>query len=386
MLIEAYVKQMHKFKSDSTALPTMIELLKVVIIELIGAFTHSNTKIRHLAEEIIRAIFDLMMHMKSVPQFFQLLLVGFAGTKSATQAATIKSLLLLIKINYGKLLTKEEGCLDFNEASFQDFLRKVTKIIVLFLKDKSAGNLLHKSVLKYCKTIISFVNVTGEIAEQIVQGMFTLPKHKNNELVKKILNKLIKKLTLQYVKSITPKQHIALIDYLEREKRKRANKKKREQLRALLGQEEKKKDDFLAKLGIADEESDMEMEDEGENRMRDDEDDDKSENYSIGSDDESESEEEDEYVRGTDHLMADGYDIPRVENIPVVSRLAKEQQAQQKSLKERLTETKDKLVNMIEADQEEFETHFVENPFIKMRERTQQKSLNAKIALGQAQL
>lgn len=58
--------------------------------------------------------------------------------------------------------------------------------------------------------------------------MLSLPKHKNNELVKKIFNKLIKKLSLQYVKSVTPKEHIPLIDYLEREKRKRINKKKRE--------------------------------------------------------------------------------------------------------------------------------------------------------------
>lgn len=33
---------------------------------------------------------------------------------------------------------------------------------------------------------------------------------------------------------------------------------------------------------------------------------------------------------------------------------------------------------MIDAEEEEFESHFVENPFIRMREKTLQKNLNAK--------
>jgi hypothetical protein len=33
-------------------------------------------------------------------------------------------------------------------------------------------------------------------------------------------------------------------------------------------------------------------------------------------------------------------------------------------------ENRDKVKNMIEADDDELETHFVENPFIKLREKT----------------
>lgn len=37
---------------------------------------------------------------------------------------------------------------------------------------------------------------------------------------------------------------------------------------------------------------------------------------------------------------------------------------------------------MIDADEEEFESHFVENPFIKLREKALSKNLNAKQHLG----
>lgn len=33
---------------------------------------------------------------------------------------------------------------------------------------------------------------------------------------------------------------------------------------------------------------------------------------------------------------------------------------------------------MIDADEEEFESHFVENPFIKLREKALQKNLQSK--------
>lgn len=41
---------------------------------------------------------------------------------------------------------------------------------------------------------------------------------------------------------------------------------------------------------------------------------------------------------------------------------------------------------MIEVEEDEFESHFVENPFIKLREKAQQKSLNSKVLLGKGNL
>lgn len=102
MLMQSYIAHLHKFKNDSANISKITDLIKVMIIELITAFTNTNNKIRNLAEGIFRSIFEIVQHLKCIPQLFQMLLVGFAGTKAVTQSATIKSLLLLIKINYSK--------------------------------------------------------------------------------------------------------------------------------------------------------------------------------------------------------------------------------------------------------------------------------------------
>ena len=69
----------------------------------------------------------------------------------------------------------------------------------------------------------------------MIVGMLALKNHKNDQLIKKILSKFIKKMGLVYVKSILPKEHLPLVDYIERERRRRVNKVKRKKLLALLG-------------------------------------------------------------------------------------------------------------------------------------------------------
>jgi hypothetical protein len=46
MLISAYVSQMTKYKDDASNVPVIMEILKVVIIDLIGGYSSSNTKLR----------------------------------------------------------------------------------------------------------------------------------------------------------------------------------------------------------------------------------------------------------------------------------------------------------------------------------------------------
>ncbi len=254
------------------------------------------------------------------------MLVGFAGTKATTQSSTIRVLLLLLKINYAK--KSEENALNFDDFQFQDFLRKVTKIIVLFLKDHTAPHELHRSVLKYIKTVVSFLpaeTLKGEMAEAMIQGMLTLPRAtKFNQLQKKILSKFIKKLGLVYVKGATPAEHVKLIDYIERERRKRVNKVKKRKLLALLGQEDKPK----SKVEAMD--VDMKDDDEDEDATSSEEEEeanDHDERYSLDSD--SEDEEDDDVKGGRDTLMTDTIDIPRVDDIPIVSKLAREKQQMQ---------------------------------------------------------
>jgi|LauGreDrversion4_2_1035121.scaffolds.fasta_scaffold114774_2 hypothetical protein len=80
MLIQSYVLQMNKFKHNDPAL--MIDILKTVIIDLISGYSSPNNKLRTLSEEVFTSIFNLLNELKALPQLFQLLLVGFAGTKS----------------------------------------------------------------------------------------------------------------------------------------------------------------------------------------------------------------------------------------------------------------------------------------------------------------
>ena len=93
---------MTKYKDDASSATHIGELMKLMIIELITAFSHSNIKVRKLSEEIINNAFDLCMHLKTLPQLFQMLLVGFAGNQNSTISSSIRALLLLIKINYNK--------------------------------------------------------------------------------------------------------------------------------------------------------------------------------------------------------------------------------------------------------------------------------------------
>ena len=72
---------------------------------------------------------------------------------------------------------------------------------------------------------------------------------------------------------------------------------------------------------------------------------------------------------GTDLLQSSHkLDIPIVRDIPILSQLAKQDRSGKSESK------KPKQMNeMMEVDEMELETHFVENPFIKTRERANRK-------------
>jgi len=81
----------------------------------------------------------------------------------------------------------------------------------------------------------------GELIESIAQGVFSLQSNeltRNKHIVdiRKIVSKLIKKLGLKQVKHVVPAEHHKLITYIERERRKRINKKKKDQIKELLGE------------------------------------------------------------------------------------------------------------------------------------------------------
>lgn len=98
-------------------------------------------------------------------------------------------------------------------------------------------------------------------------------------------------------------------------------------------------------------------------------------------DDESSDDDDDDVPRGraaADGLQATGLDIPRVDDIPVVSKLASktdkermEEMDGNERMEYKLQANRENVNKMIQHDDDELETHFVENPFIKLREKAQ---------------
>ena len=71
---------MLKFQDAPDVLPKVLQLIQSMTIELITAINNSNLKTRKLAEEVFKSISAILSHFNAIPQLFQLLLVGLAGT------------------------------------------------------------------------------------------------------------------------------------------------------------------------------------------------------------------------------------------------------------------------------------------------------------------
>lgn len=100
-LIHSFVKAIVKFKDtqDSQILPKVTQLVQSMVLELITALNNSNLKTRKLAEEVFKSISAVLSHFNAVPQLFQLLLVGLAGTSPQMQSSTIRALIFNLKLN-----------------------------------------------------------------------------------------------------------------------------------------------------------------------------------------------------------------------------------------------------------------------------------------------
>ena len=128
------------------------------------------------------------------------------------------------------------------------------------------------------------------------------------------------------------------------------------------------------------EDSDTEIEEMSEDEEPQQEDQEMSEGSAEESDSDSDSAEEEQ---GTDQLQSSYFDIPQTNGIPVISQLAKEEKKKnpETSGLEKKSETSKKINHFIETKEDELETHFVENPFIKLREKSTRKKQDSKVAL-----
>ena len=128
-------------------------------------------------------------------------------------------------------------------------------------------------------------------------------------IMRRIITKLLIRVGSAKVRQATAKEHLPLIAYVERARRKQQNIKERAKLLALMGQKAtddggETKDDSDSALSASDE-------DEVDKRMDSD-----SESDLSSSDDE----DDDALARGMDQLQSSAkFDIPIVRDIPVLS-------------------------------------------------------------------
>ena len=83
-------------------------------------------------------------------------------------------------------------------------------------------------------------------------------------MIRKLIGKLLKKIGHAAVKKLTPVKHMPLIEYIERARRKRTNKAKRNKLLALLGQPIPEQQQVAPKKPSEDSDSDDEMDSDSE--------------------------------------------------------------------------------------------------------------------------
>ena len=123
----------------------MTEFFRPMVIELIQSINSTNIKIRKSSEEGFEMIASMLSEHNAIPQLLQMMLVGLAGRTPQVQSCSIRALLFCLKKT---LCIKQELAKDgeeekkfpikrmvSSEEQVQDFLRKVTRIIALFLKD-----------------------------------------------------------------------------------------------------------------------------------------------------------------------------------------------------------------------------------------------------------
>lgn len=195
----------------------------------------------------------------------------------------------------------------------------------------------------------------------ILEPTFQLKSvRKYSMVMRRIVTKLIVRVGSQKVKQATAKEHLPLVLYVERCRRKRQNMKERAKLLALMGQ----KAPLDGEAGDQDDDSDSDSSDGGENEK-----DAQMASQSEGDSDQSDSEDDEANLRGMDQFKSSSrFDIPIVKDIPILSQLARQEKQDQKP--------KPKAHEIMEVDELDVDTHFVDNPFIRTRERAHKKMLD----------
>lgn len=200
---------------------------------------------------------------------------------------------------------------------------------------------------------------------------------KHRLLVRKVIGKFVRRLGEPLVRKNMPTEGKRLLAYVERQKRKKQNKRDRERLLGYLG--------GAGATGDQDDDDSDSDSDEDEQERR----------QAGGAEEEesdSDDDEEDHRAKNVrDGLQAPAQDIPTADDIPIVSRLARQSMKQRmagmsgdEALAFKKATKVEQVDNVMGGDDEHLETHFVENPFIKSREKAARK--DGKVRLGESSL
>lgn len=178
-----------------------VEITTTILPEIITGFCSLQTKSKKLSEMILMELIKL--HVNHTNELIKKLLAGFAGDTIETRAASVDILTKVLKENKG----------DFNDTN----LKKITNIIVLFLKENSAH--LQRSVLRCLKRILAIINAdtTKEICKKLLETLLSFEgKQKLSIYIRYIIQRLIRKIGKEEVKRQSPSEHAALIDYVDK--------------------------------------------------------------------------------------------------------------------------------------------------------------------------
>ena len=88
----------------------------------------------------------------------------------------------------------DESKLVSSDPPVQEFIRKITKIIALFLKDQNAPKELHRSALKFIKVAITYLDFVAEpsLCSLILTHIFQLKTCRRYSMtLRRIITKLI---------------------------------------------------------------------------------------------------------------------------------------------------------------------------------------------------
>lgn len=303
------------------------EITLTVLPEIVTGFAGLQAKSKKLAESLLVDLVKL--HRNHFSEFLKKLLAGFSGNAIDTRSATITILTKVLKTNHH----------DFTESN----LKKIMMIIILFLRESSG--ILQKAVLKCVKRIIVVISreVIEEIAESILKGVTEFSgRQKFNVYVKYIIKKLIRKLGKDGVKSQTPEEHHALIDYVDKQMRREA--KQVLKARELIAEDDEEKERTRLEEGDRlDEFKDSDADESSD----------------------SDSDSDEEGVKRDNQIV--DYDIPTVRNLREVEN---PQNDDDKNID---VDRKTKVDKILTAVDDEFSSHFYENPVLMVKKRKEER-------------